>query len=345
MKRLLFLAAIGLIAAPALASPDIMPVRGEKLATYDLATGQLTPGPLERYGDPIWGATTRSNYYFIQMNDGPGTTTLDWGDIVDVACTPGIGGLSFSYATHSVLLPNRLDIVMLFFADDNGFNTTTRSFMAGYQIVNLPTADPGMTWNGWTVWVDLGAAGMPFTICGSDLDGDGLQDFSYTYWFTNYVVNNPQYPDHYVGPVIAGDPNLIPPEGPGMENVFDYFADPNLQTYWGSYWFGGVPFAQFYLELFEATNVPSLYCPSEGAHGWYCTADIEPWPSHDCIVNLADLAKLLANYPTAAPDATHDMGDVEPEDGNGNWDPWDGDQDVDLGDLAQLLAMYLDDCN
>ena len=74
-------------------------------------------------------------------------------------------------------------------------------------------------------------------------------------------------------------------------------------------------------------------CPNPGASGAYCTADIDG--SGDCLVNLADLAQLLANYGITS-GATHEQGDIEPIGGDG---------DVDLADLAALLAQYGNDCN
>jgi len=50
----------------------------------------------------------------------------------------------------------------------------------------------------------------------------------------------------------------------------------------------------------------------------------------NCVVNIADLAIMLANY--GSHDATPEEGDL------------DGDQDVDLSDLSLLLANYLHEC-
>ncbi len=74
-------------------------------------------------------------------------------------------------------------------------------------------------------------------------------------------------------------------------------------------------------------------CPDPGNSGTYCQADIDG--SGDCLVNLADLAQLLANYGLSG-GASHSDGDVEPPGGDG---------DVDLSDLAVLLAQYGDNCN
>ena len=74
-------------------------------------------------------------------------------------------------------------------------------------------------------------------------------------------------------------------------------------------------------------------CPNPGSSGEYCTGDIDG--SGDCIVDLSDLAQLLANYGITS-GATPEQGDIDPPGGDG---------DVDLGDLAMLLAQYGDDCN
>lgn len=345
MNRTILLTVAALIAVPAAAGPQILPAKGARHLIYDMATGELrsAEGPA-RIGESVWASTQYPWYYFIQMYYGEGATTLDWGDI---AGPQPIGGYSFAYGSHSVLLPERLDVINLFFADDNGFNSENRTFLAGFHIPNLPGADPGGQWHKWVITVDLDAAGLAFTIDGEDLDGDGRMDFSYTYWFTNYTQNNPQYPNNYLGPVIAGDPNAIPPTAPGIEGAFDFFGDPNLNLYWGTYW-GDYPFPQFYMELYDS----ELSCPQAGGSGKRCTADI--WPNDgdgiwevddgDCLVGLDDLAQLLANYPTPA-DGNHELGDVWPENGDGIWqDGSDGDGAVDLSDLAELLSQYSDDC-
>jgi hypothetical protein len=267
---------------------------------------------------------------------GPGTTTLDWGDADERVIDPGVGGYTMAYATHSVLLPNRVTVYNLFFTEEDGYNSTGRVYQAGFYATGLPTADPDLEWNGWVVTFNLDPTGYNFTMTGSDLDGDELIDFGYVYWFTDFVSNNPLYPDDYMGPVIAGDPTEPGSTCTGCQNVFDKFADPDLDDYLGPYWFGGSPFAQFYMELFE--HVPNMPCPSPGFAGKYCFADID-CDEHpcDCVVGLEDLQKLLGNYGMTT-GATHADGDLEPA-------PPDGDGDVDLADLQELLSQYGDDCN
>ena len=315
MKRLLLVAAIGLIAAPVLAGPDVLPVTGVRHATYNLATGDITPATgNERYGASVWASTARTGYYFGQQADGVGITTLDWGDIEG---PQPIGGFAVSYSTD-VVLPDLIDCVLLFFADENGFNSVDRVYLTGFNLADLPTGDPGGTWNGWTVTFDLDGAGAAFTIDGADLDADGLMDFGYTFWFDAPEASA-------TGPTMAGDPNLIPQTSPGIENVFDYFTDPNLENYEATYWFGGTPYAQFYLELFDSIpgNAPAG-CPEPGGSGNFCWADIDCGDHPcDCVVSLADLAQLLGNYGMTT-GATHGMGDVDPVAGDGDvdWPTW-----------------------
>jgi hypothetical protein len=256
---------------------------------------------------------------------------LDWGDI---AVPQDIGAFTFGYGTAE-LLPTRIRAVLLFFAEDNGRNSADRVYLAGFNVTDLPTGD-GVTFNSWTVTLDLEASGYAFTIDGSDIDLDGLADFAYTYYIPPFDTG--VFPAS-TGPTLAGDPN-DPAQGAGMEDIYDRFTDPNMVpgSYTGTWWWSGVIFAQFYMELFEG-NVPDDLCPHPGDSGKYCVADIDSgsYPG-DCIVNLADLAQLLSNYGTTS-GAVWGDGDVDPAQPDG------GDGDVDLGDLAELLSQYGDDCN
>jgi len=248
-----------------------------------------------------------------------------------------------------MLLPDRLDCIMWFYGEENGINSYAHVPLAGFRITDLPTGGP--TWDGWIVTIDL-EGGWEFLLEGSDLDADGLVDFGYSYWFQALP------PGSYTGPLISGDPNGFD-DAPGQEDVFDSYttSDPNLGTadfYTGSWWFGGDPYAQLYMELYAEQICTPPVCLEPGHAGRYCTADI--WPNDgdpnwnyyfdgDCRVELIDLATLLSNYGMTS-GAAHGMGDVEPEDGDGWWiDRDDGDGDIDLADLAEMLRQYGDDCN
>jgi hypothetical protein len=329
MKRLLTVAAICVIAAPAFAGSGILPISGTGYLNYNVATGEVTPAsPLDRnIGPQVWGATQDSGYFTGRVET---ECLLDWGD---VAGPVEIGGIGFSQFTNSQAADGDLLAVVMIYQEENGFNTAGRVALAGYIVDNIPgsTHPPTEFWGyKWRLEPD-----DPVLINGSDLDADGLIDFGYVHWFE--VIPSA---GAVCGPAISGDPNANPPTGPGMENAFDVFDNPNLYndanlttmaTYRGSYWFGGNPFAQFFWEMF----LPG--CPNRGDSGRYCQADIDG--AFDCIVNLADLAQLLSNYGTTTGMTLLD-GDCDP------YDPFfPGDGDVDLGDLAELLSQYGDDCN
>jgi hypothetical protein len=346
MRCSLILATIGLITVPAFGSPELLPVRGAHYATCNVATGELTPtiGP-ERWGDKVWSSSYDTGWYFGSY--AYDRVVLDWGDI---GGPTRINGFRLGYATD-VVLPDRINAIIWYCAEENGFNSAGHVLLAGYRITDLPTGGP--TWNGWLVMIDLGGTGYEFTIDGSDLDGDGLVDFGYTYWFQGLPAGS------YTGPLISGDPNGFD-DAPGQEDAFDAYLldmnDPNQGrpgTHVNTYWFGGDPFAQFYLQLSSGNYIP-LRCWEPGASGKYCTADIwpnngdgswEPWFEGDCRVELVELATLLSNYGMTS-GAAHEQGDVWPEDGDGVWcDELDGDGRIDLEDLAELLGQYGDDCN
>ena len=330
MKRLLIVAAVALIAAPALAGSDLQlsPVTGAKSATYDQATGQLTPGtPLgTRYGGIIWRSDTDTGWYFGSYQYG--WLVLDWGDIQNDSL---VNGFQFGFATD-LLLPTRITAVICYYADENGYNSNGRTGLMGFIVANLPTGSGA--YNAWYITVDIEGSGYEFSISGADLDGDQLADFGYTYWFMYLPAGSA------TGPMISGDANQLP-DAPGMEDSFDGYFDPNycIGTYNGNWYFGGDPFAQFLMVLYGGANEP-YRCPNAGDANRFCTADIAVTPGdpnvYDCKVGLPDLSKLLVNYNTTS-GMTADDGDC---------DPWPtGDGDVDLGDLSELLRQYNDDCN
>jgi hypothetical protein len=235
MRCSLIIATIGLITVPAFGSPELLLVRGTHYATYNMATGKLTPTPgPARYGPPVWSSTHSTGWYFGSY--AYDWVVLDWGDI---AGPVRINGFQFAYATD-MLLPDRLDTIVWYYAEENGFNSAGHVPLAGYRITDLPTGGP--TWGSWTVTVDL-EGGFEFTIDGSDMDADGLVDWGYTYWFQGPPAGS------YTGPLISGDPNGFD-DAPGQEDAFDVYLldmnDPNLGlpgSYVATYWFGGDPYA------------------------------------------------------------------------------------------------------
>jgi hypothetical protein len=349
MRRLFIVAAICVIAAPAIASPDLLRYSMAGTLNYDLETGQAIPANGERVlGPHIWGPTTRSGW-FSSMPLAGNDIWLDWADLGDKGYN--VGGFGWSYATNAN--HGSIDLLLAFYGDDNGWNNTDangnpiaqRHILIVWSLTGLNgTITPANRSNYWG-WTYRGEVNTPWTMSANDVDGDGLGDFSYTYWFDMTALEGPPSdPSPIVGPVIAGYPNTD--DIPGAEDVFDIFnepnyvpqpgyIDPNLTHYIGTYWFGGVIYAQFYMELFAPG------CPNRGEAGRYCTADIDG--SFDCIVSLSDLAQLLGNYGCGVDPndiCTQAMGDIDPYD---RWFPGDG--VIGLGDLAELLGQYGDNCN
>jgi hypothetical protein len=338
MKRVLTVAAVIAIAIPAFASSELTTHRitGVNQATYSQADGKLSPATGERgTTTEIWVMENNTNSYFGAMDwlatPDDGSLSIDWGDIVDGSV---VGGYQFAYATD-LSLPTLIDCTTIFFGDYAGFNANGYYAYAGFIVGNLPTAFG--SYNGWLITVDL-EPNSTFAILGNDLDGDGMTDFAYSYWFPSISGQ-----DSATGPFLS-NPDLIMNGGiyptvaaaeaaQGIQDVWDAFVvdpnDPNGFVIDGSYWFGGwdpndpnTIYAQFYMVLYAPGGGG---CPNPGASGNFCTADIDG----DCIVDLADLAALLANY-----NAT----------GVGLAGDYDGDNDVDLADLATLLGQYNDNC-
>lgn len=321
MKRFLLVAAICLIAAPCLVNADLQKVDVIKSAAYDLQTGQITSsGSTTRIGTSIWAAIGFAGWFWGEAET---ELALDWGDVGTGSTM--IGGFGAGYATNCPL-GYAFDLYQGFFAPEGGFGDADYPLII-FQITGLPgCGDPTAFW-GWIVTFDLDAAGFAFDIGMGDVDGDTLNDFGYSYWFDNQAT-------YTFGPILASEPNLT--LAPGEEDAFDLYnedaANAGVFTYVGTYWFGGPPiFSQFYMELYNSSGGTSTGCPTPGAHGKFCTADIQ---GADCIVDLADLAALLGSYNKCTGDPAYlPAADLVP---NGC---------VDLADLAELLGQYGDNCN
>ncbi len=323
MKRLVLICIIGLIIAPALAGPEILPVNGAGRLKYDMATGKATPANQhQRYGQVIWSCGFEYVNYF--WGASAGETGLDWGDIAGPAW---VGGFGFSEFTNSQATDGDLQAIILFYVEENGWNSTGRVYANGFLINNVP-GSPHPADEYWGYYWTVNITGSTFVLDGSDLDGDGLVDWGYAQSFSVRT------PGAVHGPAVCGlvNPDELPALAPGIEDAYDLFiGDPNVgeSDYDGTYSFGGPPvFAQFYFELYEPN------CPNRGGPPptpeclWF---DL----NYDCVPGMYELALLLGNYGCTT-GCTR---------GDGDFDPiFEGDGDVDLADLALLLSMY-GECN
>lgn len=331
MKRFVCLSAALLATAGAFADSALLPVRDFKHVRYDLATGKVAPvddqAGQTRGQIVFWDASRFAGSF---TSGGSQEVLLDWGDTRDgvvMTC------YTFAYATDA---SQPITVDMVYYAEENGFDTESRVPFAAFRLLGLPggRSGPGI-YSGWVITV---TPVSPVTFTGSDLDFDGLMDFGYSFHFRTELSGL-----ETAGPTIyQPDPNIIPFPAPGIENAFDLFrTDPNLPPgpndlllagvntlYDGAYWFGGDPFAQFNLVLFKDSN--SVECNQLGCE----IADIEP-VGGDCDVDLTDLSTLLSSFGT--PSGAHKpQGDIEPSGGDG---------DVDIADLSVMLSDFGNTCN
>jgi hypothetical protein len=328
-----------LVAAPAFAGPGVVPIDGAGYLRYNVATGEITLGNLEtrRGGCPnaIWSAGFEYVGFVFNRNPDAGHGASDWGD---VAATR-INGLEFSSFTNSMDTDGDVWVVILYYAEDDGFGSTGKVFTAGVVIQNIPgnNHSPSQYW-GYRWRVDLVT---PFVLDGSDLDGDGLGDFGY------FMFCSGRTPGCVHGAGIWDraliDPNNLPPEASGVEDAVDTYTDATWNTGWNNIdpnninaaYVGTYTFADAWGQMH---HVLFWGCPNRGESGRYCTADIDG--SHDCLVSLSDLALCLAEYGTCGDDLACDLFPCNPD------DPCDcGDGCVRLDDLAEALAQYGDNCN
>jgi hypothetical protein len=283
--------------------------------------------------------TNQSGVYVASMDAQSGhdlgARIADWGDISDGAL---VGGFQFAYGT-SLPTPVVFDCEIAFYADYSGWNNNALYGLAGFYFSELPAASGA--YNSWIITVDLAAdpndpnsADSSFSVIGNDLDGDGMTDFGYSYWFPSLSGF-----DTATGPLVANPdlsiyPNVAAAESAlGVDDGYDvYLAHPSLPdvfVYDGTYFLGGwdpndpnTEYAQTYMALISAGET----CGAPGASGNHCSADT----NQDCTIGLADLSLLLADYGSTGGALPGDV---------------DDDGDVDLSDLAGLLTQYGDDCN
>ena len=344
--------------APAAADGTIRPLGEVRRFAAEFTRGEIVPlGDAVRSCDPIWDGSLSTGYVSTVAAD---RLILDWGDI---GSTARIDRFEIGYATNWPAAEG-LDIDVVFFVEENGWNSENRAPVAAFRLRGLPghiEKAPGNT--GWVIAITL-EEGQAFRLLGPDLetgpddpppapgcDGFGLPDFGFSYHFVNI-------PDSfYAGPIMTWvDPNLPTCPAPGVEAAADLFVtdpknppEPNSVLFAGqnipydrTLWFGSWPPVQYHMKLSTCEAAPP--CPALEAPCW--NADIAPGAGiraggGDCVVDLGDLSVLLANFGTTS-GATFADGDIDPP---LNLDTLAvGDGDVDLADLSRLLAAYGADC-
>jgi hypothetical protein len=255
MKKLLLLALVALLSAlPALAqSPNLdsklTAVEGViHLGTLDLATGQITAD--KAAGDIIWDATVPTGFF-----RGSASTTEEVIDEGDLPAGTVVQSFQIGFATDAV---GTVGLQYAFYTN-NQFNTVGAP-------LNLYNGDPavfdlsisGLVGGGffaYTLNVNIPGGGM--IINGPDLDLDGDTDWGWGVVVTDFGNATA------LGPSITGlGPAAV--GAPGAADLFDVFNPPVLEpgaTYAGTFFFGGNPFAQFYMQLIEG-ELPIIAVPT-----------------------------------------------------------------------------------
>ena len=259
MKKLLLFALVALLSAlPALAQSPVQdnqftPVEGViHLGTLDLATGQISAGKADKAaGDVLWDATTASG--FFRGNTSTTEEVIDEGDLPSGSvaqsfqigfATDAVGSVGLQYAFYT----------------NNQFNT-----LGGP--LTLANGDPavfdltvsGLVGGGFFAYtLDVNFPGGGLLINGPDLDMDGDTD-----WGWGVVVRDFGNATS-LGPLLT-TPGPAAVGAPGAVDLFDVFDPPFLDpggAYASTLFFGGFPFAQFYMQLIEGelpvVTVPTL---------------------------------------------------------------------------------------
>ena len=240
------------------------------VVVVDLATGERRFGWDSREGfDQWWGNTDfyrnappsppnppQSVSYLTLEDPGRdfpapfGTEAVDWGDVDILGAGDEVARVGLAYVADLPAgtlpsLPGFSVVVTLYDRYDGGGDAGRIARVAGQ--VRIDDAPTGRVFISVVIPRESRfTLGAPEE--GRDLDGDSLADFGWSYRFEQ---NQPS------GRGIAGPILVLPgnaggdgfPPSAGVRNRFDWFAAAPFEGFHGAYWFGGFPYASFYLSL------------------------------------------------------------------------------------------------
>ena len=241
-------------------------------ATYHLATGEWTihslPGQadsnigLRGPGSLVWDSSLQSGFFTNRLGLGnaaggnPLAESMDWGVVCgDVGVDSHfVNTFVYAYATSKPDGPG-LGVSITVYWDFNpgcpadpdgtvaGFNCLANDGVI-FDIVGMPGSVGGGI-EGWIVTIDL-AGGGEFTLPAGEFG------YSLSEW-VGFVAGD------VAGPLLTNEELIA---APGTDNVFDFYAALPQTGYFGSFWFGGTPYAQFFFQLQAAASCPN---PTVGA--------------------------------------------------------------------------------
>lgn len=244
MKRATFAAAAAALAlVPAtlgqsLAPPSV-PVTQIKRARYDLVTGTtsaLRPGGQASTSNVVFDNAAVNGFAYAVNN---GEYAQDTGTLSAQAHNC-ITDVEIGYGTSSA---TPVDMKVRFHANASGCGATPGTLVAELDLTGLPASD-GVNLVGWTVSIDLEAAGACFEL------PDG--DIGWSYEATDGVT----------GPLTVG-----PPVETGVGDFFAVYDSSN-DTLLSCSWFGGTPYASFYLRLTGHQSSSTFGAACSGAGGF-----------------------------------------------------------------------------
>src|SRR5262249_16191234 len=133
-------------------------------------------------GGVIWDNTALTAYF----TDSQNLEKLDWGD-VSAGTAGSITSFVFAYATNAYtpdVENGTVELGLYFYQNENGHNTPGSIPVGIFDFTGLPGTDLSAgpcTSTAWITTVVLGGDVPAFSLSSSDLDGDGLGDFGYSY--------------------------------------------------------------------------------------------------------------------------------------------------------------------
>lgn len=234
--------------------PIQKPVAPQFAGTYKVSEGKLTSASNTRANFvSIYNNNTLTNYYSVPGIDqewvdegqfcGQSERQITCFDFVYCSTEPdpsqNSGTITFTFYDEFTICAG----------PSNGGNFANGGFVCAYDVVGLPLGDPNGVIQCWIVSVDL-SGGFE---CTSDLTVGLTADEANGKLFGWGIIPR----NNNTGPWLASG-------GKGADNAFVWFD--SFGIFQGCFWFGGVPFASFSMQLYGWRD------------GWKCYLSPTPSP-------------------------------------------------------------------
>jgi hypothetical protein len=218
MKTVFSILALGALAAPltaqALTTGEApIQVVPQYAGTYDVTSDTLIPVAPPPGGTVVFDNTAGNGSFYAP---GAGLANMDWGTL-SAGGSNSVTSIQIGYASSST---TDVDMIVSLHEGATGFGDA--GVISSYSLTGLPGGDPFGGIQAWIIDVTLpGALELP----------DGAIGWSY------------EATDDLTGPLTVGPPNEA-----GVVDAFDQYAGTGGPVL-GTFFFGGVPFASFHMQL------------------------------------------------------------------------------------------------